>query len=66
MTPQQVTDLITFAQTAMAINSAALIAGLIVGVRLVRTIARMELQFDLMWKHFDRTVLTGEPDDEDR
>lgn len=64
MTPMDVTQLLTFVQTVLAVNSAAVIAGLIVGVKLVRTIARIEVQFDLMWRHFDRTVLAGDSRDE--
>ncbi len=60
---QHVGSLITFIQTALAINSAVMISGLIIGVRLVRALSRLELQIDLMWEHFQHTVIKGSNDE---
>jgi hypothetical protein len=51
MTPNE------FLQVILALNTAGLFGGVIVGIKLVRHLSRVELQIDLMWDHFKVNVI---------
>jgi len=54
-------DITTVVQVVMAFNTAGLFGALIVGVKIVRHIGRIEERFDLVWEHFKANIMKDRP-----